>query len=70
MKMLRSREGSVGSVASLLCVTVCSLFLLQRSVVVAGKQPMIKEHRECDDWAREGECVANPGFMWQSCHAR
>jgi hypothetical protein len=38
--------------------------------VEAAKIPVVKEHADCDSWASQGECVNNPRFMWQSCHAR
>ena len=30
--------------------------------------PVTKGYAECDDWAKEGECLKNPNFMWSACH--
>ena len=24
----------------------------------------VKNNESCDDWAREGECLNNPGYLW------
>ena len=32
---------------------------------IGGGQPPA----ECDEWARRGECVSNPGFMLKECAA-
>lgn len=48
------------------CFTLTFFFLK-----VAGLEsfvPVTKAYPDCDNWAREGECLKNPNFMWSSCH--
>ena len=47
-----------------LCLALVALLLHDIAESEAAPAPST-----CDDWARKGECTANPSFMWAECAA-
>ena len=43
--------------------------LLVTNALVVETGTVAKEHTDCDNWAKDGECIKNPNFMWTSCHS-
>jgi len=53
------------SIMKLLFVIPLGVLIVSHSFV--NGQSIKKLFDKCDDWAREGECINNPNFMWTQC---
>ena len=70
MKSLEEKPcglGTVGHMSALLTLITCLLLLA--CARADADDECVDTHGECDMWASQGECDANPGFMTAECPA-